>query len=297
MELLNMSRARNLAEYETLDGFMTDESLNRGMAYEPASTDIFVSPYAKCGTTWMQQIVHGLRTRGSMDFEEITGVTPWLELAYDMGVDLNADQVAHPRVFKSHLRWDQLPKGGRYIVVLRDPVDAMMSLMRFLEGWFFERGSISLEEFAQHFLTRGDDGYWAHTASWWRVRDREDVLLVCYEDMKLDLAGTVDLVADHLGHGYDEECRAIATRQSEFSFMKAHADQFDDRIVRRTRDPAMGLEAGPPSGKVATGKVKAAVPADIRASLDAHWLDTLGAEFGLNSYGDMRSALAAHRLG
>jgi len=34
----------------------------------------------KCGTTWMQQIVHGLRTRGSMDFNEITRVVPFLYL-------------------------------------------------------------------------------------------------------------------------------------------------------------------------------------------------------------------------
>ncbi|MEL6992952.1 MAG: sulfotransferase domain-containing protein, partial [Pseudomonadota bacterium] len=69
-----MARPTNLAEYEALTGFMSDESLAIGLAYRPEPTDIFISPYSKCGTTWMQQIVHGLRSGGSMDFEEITQV-------------------------------------------------------------------------------------------------------------------------------------------------------------------------------------------------------------------------------
>ena len=96
--------------------------------------DVFVVTPPKCGTTWMQQIVHGLRTGGSMDFVEVSAVVPWLELAHDMDIDVNADQVARPKAFKSHLRWDEIPKGGRYIVVLRDPVDAMVSLFKFLQG-------------------------------------------------------------------------------------------------------------------------------------------------------------------
>ncbi len=39
----------------------------------------------KCGTTWVQQIVHQLRSRGSMDFEEISIPVPWIEMAHDLG--------------------------------------------------------------------------------------------------------------------------------------------------------------------------------------------------------------------
>ena len=45
-----------------LDGFATAEGLKRGLAYRPEPTDVFISPYSTCGTTWMQQIVHGRRT-------------------------------------------------------------------------------------------------------------------------------------------------------------------------------------------------------------------------------------------
>lgn len=286
-----MHRPRSLTEYHALDGFMSDESLQRGLTYEPAPSDIFISPYAKCGTTWTQQIVHGLRSGGSMAFEEITEVVPWLELAYDMGTDPQTCQVAQPRVFKSHLRWDQIPKGGRYIVVLRDPVDAMVSLLRFLDGWFFESGSIPLDDFAEDYLERGEDGYWDHMASWWSARQREDVLLLCFEDMKDDLRAAVDQIADHMQQGYDAERRDLATWQASFDFMKAHAAQFDDRLVRRNRDPVMGLPPSRASGKVATGKTKAPVPDKIRAAFDLKWKDTLGKTFGLSSYDALRKEL------
>ena len=286
-----MARARSLAEYEAQTGYISDESLAIGLAYTAQPTDIFISPYSKCGTTWMQQIVHGLRSGGSMDFKEIPEVVPWLEMAHDMQTHPDAPQVAKPHAFKSHLRFDQLPKGGRYIVVLRDPVDAMVSLLRFMDGWFYKRGSVSLEEFAQHYLRLGPGGYWEHAASWWRVREREDVLVLTYEEMKADLAEVVDRVADHMGQGYDADRRALATRQAEFSFMKAHAHQFNDNLLRRIRDPKMGLPPAEITGKVATGKTKVEVPQSIRDDYDRHWRETLGSEFGLGSYQDMRNAL------
>ena len=48
---------------------------------------------------------------------------------------------AEPRAFKSHLPWMAVPKGARYIVSLRDPRDALVSMYRFMEGWFFEPGT------------------------------------------------------------------------------------------------------------------------------------------------------------
>lgn len=288
-----MPRARSLAEYEAQTGYMTDESQAIGLAYRARSTDIFISPYSKCGTTWMQQIVHGLRSGGSMDFVEITQVVPWLEMAHDMGTSPDAPQVAKPHAFKSHLRYDQLPKGGRYIVVLRDPVDAMVSLLRFLDGWFYERGSVSLDEFAEYYLRQGPNGYWEHAASWWRVRAQKEVLLLTYEEMRADLAGVVDRVADHMGQGYDADRRALATRQAEFGFMKAHAEQFNDNLLRRLRDPVIGLPPAEITGKVATGKTKVDVPQSIRDAFDHHWHETLGSEFGLRSYEEMRAALSS----
>jgi multisubunit Na+/H+ antiporter MnhC subunit len=78
------------------------ESVRYGQAMVPRKSDVFVVTYPKCGTTWMTQLVHMLRTNGDMDFGEITEVVPWDILAYDCGQDLSVSQVAEPRAFKSH---------------------------------------------------------------------------------------------------------------------------------------------------------------------------------------------------
>lgn len=286
---MTLPRPRSIAEMSRIDeNFVSDESYRRGLAYHPDPTDIFISPYSKCGTTWMQQIVHGLRTRGSMDFEEVSAVVPWLELAHDMEIDVAAAQVAIPKAFKSHLRWDEIPKGGKYIVVLRDPVDAMVSLFKFLEGWHFETGSIAIEDFATYFLTRPDsNNYWSHAASWWRQRDRNDVMLVAFEHMKRDLRPIVEAVADFMGLPPDTELRDLATRQASFEFMKARGPQFDDHLLRQYRDGPCGLPPGARATKVATGQVGSSKPLvsdEIRNAFKARWHATMTQEFGLESY-------------
>jgi hypothetical protein len=281
-----------------LSGFGTDAGRARGLALRPRPSDVFISPYSKCGTTWMQQIVHGLRTNGSMDFEEISGAVPWIEMAHDMGLDPESEQAADPRAFKSHVPWDLIPKGGRYIVVFRDPEDACLSLHRFFDGWFFEAGTVGLEEFARDFyLQRPDErGYWYHAASWFRVCERADVLAFCYEDLKDDLHAVVARVADFIGFGGEMDRIEIAARQAEFGFMKAHASQFDDHLTRITQDPACGLPPGGDVTKVSEGKAgraKDLLSPETRAAFATQWRKTLGAEFGLQDYAALRRAVSA----
>lgn len=281
---------------KALSHFISDESYEAGLAFVPRPTDVFISPYSKCGTTWMQQIVHGLRTRGSMDFEEITDVTPWIEIARDIGVDPTADQVAQPRAFKSHLPWDRIPKGGRYIVVFRDPQDACLSLYKFFKGWFFEAGAIPFDVFARdYYLHRPDDNnYWHHTATWWEAAARDDVLAVCFEDLKADLPAQVRKVAGFLGIALDADLLGTVVHQASFDFMNAHNGQFDDHVNRRLRDPVCGL---PPDGiatKVSAGKIGGAKPlmsSDTSALFAAKWRETLGARFGLPDYRALRAVV------
>jgi hypothetical protein len=207
-----------------------------------------------------------------------------------MGIDIHAPQVAQPRAFKSHLPWSEIPKGGRYIVVLRDPVDAMVSLYRFFDGWTFESGAIPLPEFAESYLDRNEpDSYWGHLSSWWAQRERPDVFLVCYEYMKRDLAGTVERVADFIDPAISRETLAVATAQASFDFMKRHERQFDDHLLRQARDAACGLPPDGHSSKVSKGESgsgKAMVPDEIRQKFTLRWQEAMK-EFGLASYDDL----------
>jgi hypothetical protein len=272
------------------------EGIRRALAFQPQPTDIFISPFAKCGTTWVQQIVHGLRTRGDMDFAEITAVVPWLEMAYELGIDVEQPQKARPRAFKSHLSWDLIPKGARYIYAIRDPRDAVVSMYHFLEGWFFEPGSIPLSVFArERFIQSPPPGrYWSHLLSWWAHRHDPDVLFLCYEDMKQDLPGTVRRIAAFIGCPLDNELMNLVVHQSSIEFMSAHKRQFDDHLIRQARDAVCGLPPGGESSKVRTGNVgdhAHELSADLIAELDQIWREEIEPQTGFPSYAALRAAL------
>ena len=292
-------RARSLEELKTsMAGFMSEQGRARGLAFVPRAEDVIICTYPKCGTTWLQQIVHGLRSGGSMAFDEITQVVPWLELAHDMGVDPDAPQVAEPRAYKSHLGFDEVPRGARYINAVRDPGDVLVSLHRFFDGWRMEPGSISLQTFAlDYFMAReGSLGYWNHVLSWWHQRHRDDVLLLCYEDMRVDLPGTVARIARFMGIDAGPQVLDTAAQQASMAFMKRHERQFDDHLVRQARDAACGLPAGGHTTKVATGASGGArqlLSASVHEALADVWRRTITPSTGLADYAAMRAALAA----
>lgn len=158
----------------------TEEGFERGLTFQPGNTDVIISPFPKSCTTWLQQMVHALRTRGRMDFREVSEVVPWLEMAHDLGQDIIGPQQGTPRAFKSHLNWDQVPKGAKYIYAIRNPKDVVVSWYHFFEGWFFEPGAFSLREFTKDFFLEIEPQhrYWFHIASWWQQRHNPDVLLL-----------------------------------------------------------------------------------------------------------------------
>ena len=292
------TRATTTAQLDpVMDRFFDEAAYEFGLQFKPQPTDIIISPYAKCGTTWLQQIAHGLRTGGSMDFEEITVVTPWIEIASDMGWDLEAPQAAEPRLFKSHLAWHEIPKGARYIVSFRHYADAFISLYR-----YFEPGSISLEDLLEWRWPRaemGQRGYWCHLASWWEQRDNENVLLLCYEDMQQDHPGAVERIARFMGIEPDPELIEIAAGQSTREFMLAHHAQFDSHLEVNAGNRRAGLPPPLDSAKVTRGpgdKARYQLTPSQHAELDEIWVEQIGARFGLDSYEDFREAVRKRQV-
>lgn len=43
--------------------------------FEPQPSDVIISPFAKCGTTWLQQIAHSLRTKRSLPNSDTTATS------------------------------------------------------------------------------------------------------------------------------------------------------------------------------------------------------------------------------
>ena len=124
------------------------------------------------------------------------------------------------RIFNTHLRWDMLPhakesnnnqKTGsvKYIYVVRDGRDVLTSFYHHLTNQHVEDGGFDgdFEEFFRQFLD-GTVAYgkWSHhLASWMphivaedETKNDKQILLVRYEDLKLDLKGQVTRIANFL---------------------------------------------------------------------------------------------------
>jgi hypothetical protein len=291
-------RARSMAEMGQIQSRMfKPEDFGAAIAaFRPRPTDVVISPYGKCGTTWLQQTFHTLRTRGDMDFDDISRVVPWIETARILDLDLEAPQRAEPRGFKSHLPYDLMPKGARYVVSLRDPKDALVSLYHFMEGWFFEPGAVTIDAFAQGWLSGAGEGpnYWSHLVSWWGQRDNPDVLLFSYEQMTADPAASVRRLAAFSGIALDDALLALTLERSSLDYMLRHKDRFDDAMMRRVSEERCNLPPGSDSSKVRKGGVgghKQALPPQIAGAMDAIWAARAASNTGFADYAALEAAL------
>ncbi len=289
-------RAHSMAEMDRIQSALfSPEMFDASIAgYRARPSDIVISPFSKCGTTWLQQSFHTLRTRGDMDFDDISRVVPWIETSAALGLDLEAPQRAEPRGFKSHLAYDEMPKGARYVVALRDPKDALVSLYRFMEGWFIEPGAISIADFARVRLAEPRNDYWRHLVSWWRQTDNPDVLLMSYERMTADPAGAVRALAWFSGIALDDDLLALTLERSSLDFMLRHKDRFDDAMMRQVSEQRCNLPTGSDSAKVRKGVVgghKSELPAEVCAALDAKWAEIVTPALGFADYASLEAEL------
>ena len=288
-------RAQSLAELDQLTKLLfSTEGVKQGLAMSLRPSDVVITPFGKSGTTWTQQIVHTLRTRGDMAFDDISRVVPWIETSTDLGLDLNAEQRANPRAFKSHLTYDVIPKGGRYINVMRDPADAAVSMFKFEEGWFLEPGAVSLDEYVQQEYLK-HPRYFAHLKSWWPQRHADNVLFLCYEDMLGDAEQTIRRIAAFIGIELDQALLDLTLTHSSIEFMLQHKDRFDDAMLRARSEHVCNLPKGSDSAKVRKGKSGDGVSlsAESQQKLQDVWQREITDTLGFANYAAMRTALAS----
>lgn len=278
------TRATSLAEMDERQAkLFTEENFAQAMKFKLQPTDIVITPYAKCGTTWLQQIVHTLRTRGDMDFDDISRVVPWIETSPALGIDLDAPQKAEPRAFKSHLDANAIPKGGRYINSVRNPGDALISIHKFMEGWFLEPGAVTLEDLARNrFFKSGE--YWKHLLSWWYRRNDPDVLFLAYEHMKTDIRGAIKRIAKFIEVELDEELLDLTEKHASLDFMLKHKDRFDDVLMRTLSEEKAGIPEGSDSSKVRLGKVGGSLSQEVKDGLHEIWEREITRTIGYASY-------------
>jgi len=182
-----------------------------GQLYRAEPTDIFVSTYPKCGTTWTQYIVYLLLHDGESlpAGQSFNDVFPHLE---EMG-EVAVRGLSEPRLIKTHLPFARTPWQplAKYIYVARNPFDCAVSFYHHTRGFVrhYDFADGTWDTFFECFI-RGEvdfGDYFDNLLSWWPQRALPNMLFLTYEQMLADTSAAVRAIGEFLG---GEAAEAVA---------------------------------------------------------------------------------------
>lgn len=245
--------------YRTL---VADNARFDGFAFREG--DIIISTPPKCGTTWAQTIC-ALLIFQSPDFPQAVDlISPWLEQSLRPIAEVVADLEAqrHRRFIKSHTPLDGLPFDERvtYLCVGRDPRDVALSWDNHMRNMDIQAllalrhkavGSDDVAELLERQMAAmqlpdtESERFWHwvendlavidsvgglaftmhHLGSYYAERDRPNIELLHYGDLKADLEGQMRRLADRFGIAVAEERWPTLVQAASFESMKARAAQ------------------------------------------------------------------------
>ena len=253
---------------------MHDPALLAG--FRPRETDVLITTAPKCGTTWMQQILHQIRSGGDDTFEVIWDVVPWLE-APDSTLTIDEqlaryEALPEPRLFKTHCTAAQTPglDLARIVLTSRHPCDACVSMHHHKHDMTDAARSIgmpppptSMDEHVAQWLAFGS--WFRNLRSWWPERNRENLLWLRYEDLVADLPSGVDRIVAFLGLELTPEQRERVLLHASFGWMRANQGRF---TKPRADQPSLFKPGGFIREGAVGGHEKALSPAHVAAILE-----------------------------
>ncbi|XP_059108465.1 sulfotransferase 2A1-like [Peromyscus eremicus] len=189
--------------------------------------DTVILTYPKSGTNWLIEIVCLIQTKGNPKWIQSVPVwerSPWIETQNGYAMLINKEG---PCLMSSHLPIHLFPKSffrskAKVIYVFRNPRDVLVS------GYFFwDKSNLikmpeSLETYFEWFL-KGNVPYgswFEHTCAWLSMRERDNFLVLSYEDMKKSTRGTIEKICDFLGKKLEPDELDMVLKYSSFQAMK-----------------------------------------------------------------------------
>jgi hypothetical protein len=227
-------------EYKGVHGPMktsAPEVFAKAHEYVPRPEDIFVATQMRCGTTWMQQVVYQIVTRGTGEFTDsgirhLNTLSPWIDATNTVTIEAAPLTGTPPaRIVKTHLPAALCPysPAARYIYVARHPVSAFASIIDFnrtMVGPYLP----PIETMADWFCS--DRMYWlpwpTHVDGWWRLsQEKPNVLFVHFEEMSRDFGGVLDRISAFLDRRLSAAERTRVMERCTFTYMKDREEWFE----------------------------------------------------------------------
>ncbi|XP_030313412.1 sulfotransferase 2B1 isoform X2 [Calypte anna] len=205
----------------------TQESLAFAATFHFSPTDVLIATYPKSGTTWMQEILTLMFSRGDIlpaktipNWER----APWLEQIYSR--DALPEPAAH-RLITTHLPAHVLAPAlrrakAKVIYVARNPKDVAVSFYHFHRLAKFLPDPSSFDSFLTQFLegTVQYGSWFDHVKGWLGQRQLLDIFYVTYEELHQDLCGTAQRIGTFLGCPLGPETLRALGEHCSFASMR-----------------------------------------------------------------------------
>lgn len=188
----------------------------------------WLASYPKCGNTWARfliyQYFHG-------EVGETGAISRFIP---DQHVEGQVAQAAAGRdsiIVKTHSMWTPQTRGERYIYVIRNPRDVLLSCAHYMRVQSPGKlnKNVPDEQYARLFLQLQGDPLYLKSRfgtveqNWrsWLGQRAMPGIVVRYEDMKADAAGELRRMIESMGEEFDEERGRRAVELSTFERMRA----------------------------------------------------------------------------
>lgn len=186
--------------------------------------DTFLVTYPKSGSHWLRCIVCLIQTKGDPTSTFANECIPWIELRNNYRAVSNKEG---SRVMASHLPTQLFPKSffsskAKVIYLVRNPRDVLVSGYYYLNALELIKEQVPWKIYFDNFMQgKVYFGSWfEHTHGWISLRERENVLVLSYEELKKDTRNAIKKICEFLGEKLESGELDLVLKYSSFEIMK-----------------------------------------------------------------------------
>ncbi|XP_078262002.1 sulfotransferase 6B1 [Rhinoraja longicauda] len=206
-----------------------EDNLRRFAKFEARPEDMCIASYPKCGFNWVNQLFRDIATAARKD----DGQRKIILLEFS-GADTHEiiNSYPSPRVYGTHCHYENLPpsvieKKTKVLVVFRNPKDNAVSYYHFCQKHPLLPNSASWDEFFKEYMA-GEvawGSYFDSALIWEKHIDDEHVMIITYEELKENLVGGVQKIAEFYGFSLSVEQIENIARKGTFQAMSDNSHE------------------------------------------------------------------------
>ena len=205
------------------------------------SNDVMLASYPRSGNSWARFLLYELVTGKTADFNAINDpYSPCADFPdFQKAPIISAFQ---GRLIKTHELYRKDYKRAIYIV--RDPREVIISEYYYMVGRGLIKGT--LNEFTDKFVTGKIHGYdtWNHHVMSWINAPISDLLIVRYEDLKVEGRKTLAGIASFLNIDTTIECLDLILEHNTFQAMRKSEETLTHEAFRFVNSNARFVRQG-----------------------------------------------------